>query len=79
MISFTRRFQKTNTKKHKQTHRIREQTGVAGGEGDGRISEIGRGDQELETSCYKINKSQGRNVQHRDIMYSIGNIVKIIL
>ena len=44
MISFTRRFQKTNTKKHKQTHRIREQTGVAGGEGDGGISEIGRGD-----------------------------------
>ena len=35
---------KTNTTKHKQTHRIREQTGVARGEGDGGISEIGRGD-----------------------------------
>jgi len=32
---------------------------VARGEGVGRMGKIGEGDEEVQTSSYKINKSQG--------------------
>ena len=30
------------------------------------MGEIGEGDREVQTSSYKINKSQGYNAQHRE-------------
>ena len=39
---------------------------VTSGERGGRGGEIGQGDEEVQTTRYKINKLQGCNVQHRE-------------
>ena len=56
-----------NITKKKQTHRYREQTsGYQLGEERER-GKIGVGDEEVQTTMYKINKLQGYIIQHRDI------------
>ena len=56
----------TNKTKQKQTIRYREQTGdCQSGEELGDMWLV-EGDEEVQTSSYKINKSWGCNVQHRE-------------
>ena len=55
-----------NIIKQKQTHRYREQTsGQQWGEEAGR-GKVGGGDQEVQTTMYKINKLKGYIAQHRE-------------
>ena len=54
-----------NVTKQKQIHIHKENAGGRQRKEGGLMSEIGKGDQDLETSSYKINNLGRYNVQHR--------------
>ena len=61
-----KRERNPNITKRKQTHRYRGDIGGCQRGGRWCMREMGEGDYEVQTSSYRINKSQGHNVRHRE-------------
>ena len=69
MWNLKKKIQRSKTKQIRLTD-TQYKCVFAEGEAGGRMGKIGEGNQEVKTSSYKV-------INHRDIIYSTGSMVKI--